>query len=90
MLDLFAISVTPICTPFTLLEKGAQPKTLLDHGNYEELYATSINDPQFFWGTLAKQVLLWDKPFDKVMECNMEEGKIKWFTGGRLNVSGTL
>ena len=82
--------MTPICAPFTLLEriKVTQLQTLLDHGDYEELYATSINDPEFFWGTLANQFLLWDKPFDKVMKCNMEEGKIKWFTGGRLNVSG--
>ena len=77
-------------TPFTPVEtvKVTQPKTLLDHGDYEELYATSISNPEFFWGTLAKQFLQWDKPFGKVMECNMEEGKIKWFTGGRLNVSG--
>ena len=68
--------------------KTKQSTTLLDHGDYEELYATSIKDPQFFWGTLAKQFLLWDKMFETVADCNMEEGKIKWFAGGRLNVSG--
>ena len=63
-------------------------KTLLDYGEFEELYATSIKDPDFFWGTLAKQFLQWDKLFVKVMDCNMEKGDIKWFTGGKLNVSG--
>ena len=63
-------------------------KTLVDCGNYDELYTTSIKDPDFFWGTLAKQFLQWDKPFEKVEDCSMEEGEIKWFTGGKLNVSG--
>ena len=63
-------------------------KTFLDCGEFEELYATSIKDPDFFWGTLAKQFLQWDKLFEKVVDCNMEKGDIKWFTGGKLNVSG--
>ena len=60
----------------------------MDCGNYDELYATSTENTDFFWGTLGKQFLQWDKPFQKVMDCNMEMGEIKWFTGGRLNVSG--
>ena len=32
-------------------------KTLLDYGEFDELYATSIRDPEFFWGSLAKQFL---------------------------------
>ena len=64
-------------------------KTLLDYGEFDELYATSIRDPEFFWGSLAKQFLQWDKPFEKVMDCNMEKGEIKWFTQGKLNVSGS-
>ena len=63
-------------------------KTLLDCGDFDDLYTTSVKDPDFFWGTLAKQFLHWDKPFEKVMDCNMEKGDIKWFTGGKLNVSG--
>lgn len=64
-------------------------KSLLDHGDYEQLYVTSIKSPDFFWGTLAKQLLQWEEPFNDVMNCNMEEGEIKWFTNGKLNVSGT-
>ena len=64
------------------------PKTLLDCGKFDELYATSIKDPDFFWGTLAKQFLQWDKPFEKVMDCSMEKGEVRWFTDGKINVSG--
>jgi hypothetical protein len=60
------------------LENGVEGfKTLLDCGNYDELYATSIRNANFFWGTLAKQFLQWDKPFEKVEDCNMEKGEIK-------------
>ena len=70
----------------------AQPgKTLLDYGDFEQLYAMSIKSPDVFWGTLAKQFLQWEKPFTTVMaDCDMEKGVIKWFTGGKLNVSGII
>ena len=70
--------------------KFMQKKSLLESTNFNELYQMSINDPKFFWGTLAKQFLEWEKPFEKVMDCNVEEGKIQWFTGGKLNVSGIV
>ena len=80
------------CNQFLIsetLENGVEGfKTLLDCGNLDELYTTSIKNPDFFWGTLAKQFLQWDKPFEKVMDCNREKGDIKWLTGGKLNVSG--
>ena len=28
------------------------------------------------------------KEFDQVMDCNMREGRISWFKGGMLNVTG--
>ena len=62
--------------------------TLLDHGDYDQLYSLSIKDPDLFWGTLAKQFLKWEKPFKTVSDCNMEKGEIKWFTDGKINVSG--
>ena len=73
------------------VENGVGFKTLLDcTDNFDELYTTSIRNPEYFWGTLAKQFLQWDKLFEKVMDCNMEKGNIKWLTGGKLNVSGKL
>ena len=56
--------------------------------NHDELYAESINNPERFWGTLAKERLRWMKDFHTVMDCDMNIGKISWFLGGKLNVSG--
>ena len=71
--------------PVTLSEPHT---TLLDHGDFEQLYSLSIKDPDFFWGTLAKQFLTWEEPFKTVMDCDMAKGDIKWFTEGKINVSG--
>ena len=60
------------------------------NGNHDELYAESINKPDQFWGDLAKRRLRWMKEFDTVMDCDMKKGKINWFLGGKLNVSGIV
>ena len=58
--------------------------------NHDALYEESLNNPERFWGDLAKHRLRWSKEFDTVMDCDMHKGKISWFLGGKLNVSGTL
>jgi acetyl-CoA synthetase len=50
---------------------------------YEELYKQSIEDPEAFWGGVAKD-LHWFKPWDKVLEWDLPWAK--WFVGGRLNL----
>ena len=58
--------------------------------NHDVLYAESLNNPQRFWGDLAKRRLRWMKEFNTVMDCDMNKGKISWFLGGKLNVSGNI
>ena len=55
---------------------------------YETLHKHSIESPEQFWGYLAKTNLKWEVAFEKVMEGNMQDGNVRWFTGGKLNVSG--
>src|SRR3974390_2410513 len=50
---------------------------------YEELYKQSIEDPEAFWGGVAKD-LHWFKPWDKVLEWDLPWAK--WFVGGKLNL----
>ena len=61
---------------------------MLDSLNFDDLYQMSVNDSDSFWGTLAMQCIQWEVPFQKVCDCNMEEGLMRWFTQGKLNVSG--
>ena len=56
--------------------------------NHAALYRESIDNPEGFWEDLGRRRLKWFKPFDQVMDCNMETGEFKWFFGGKINVSG--
>jgi acetyl-CoA synthetase len=58
-----------------------------DIKEYEKIYKKSIQDPEGFWGEMAEKQLTWFKKWDKVLEYNFEKPEIKWFKGGKLNVS---
>jgi acetyl-CoA synthetase len=53
---------------------------------YTALYERSVADPEAFWSEIAGR-LTWDRPFDKVLEWDFHEPSIRWFDGGRLNVT---
>ena len=54
---------------------------------YEAMYQQSIEDPDGFWAAQAKEFIDWTKDWDKVQEWNFDTGHIRWFEGGKLNVS---
>ena len=54
---------------------------------YEDIYKRSIDDPEGFWSEIAEEHITWFKKWDKVLEWNFEKPDIKWFIGGKLNVS---
>ncbi len=53
---------------------------------YHKLYKQSIEDPDLFWSQIADRVN-WYKKWDKVSEYDFVSADIKWFIGGKLNVS---
>ncbi|MCD4805915.1 MAG: acetate--CoA ligase [Desulfobacterales bacterium] len=53
---------------------------------YKEIYKHSINDPQDFWAERARD-LHWFKKWEKVLEYDFTEAYVKWFEGGKINVS---
>jgi len=53
---------------------------------YEEMYKQSIEDPENFWAEQADKVD-WTKKWDKVMDYNFNTADIKWYLGGKLNVT---
>lgn len=79
----------------TISNTGARNKELLPHlsstlagHSYTELYELSVKNPETFWGSIAKERLTWTRPFDQVKDCDISKGRINWFLGGQLNVSG--
>ena len=59
----------------------------LDKAKYDAMYKASIETPDAFWSEQATTFLDWMTPFTKVSECDMAKGDIKWFLGGKLNVT---
>jgi len=53
---------------------------------YRLLHDLSMKDPEGFWGELAEQ-LAWFKKWNKVLEYDFVEADIKWFIGGKINVT---
>jgi acetyl-CoA synthetase len=60
-------------------------RAVITKDKYESLYQQAADNPEKFWGDLAKQELHWFKPFDKVLEWNPPFAK--WFVGGQTNAS---
>ncbi len=50
---------------------------------YDEAYKRSIEDPEGFWGEVARDIH-WEKTWDKVLD-DSNKPFYRWFTGGRLN-----
>jgi hypothetical protein len=65
------------------------PKTIQ---NYKDLHKFSIENDELFWSTLARSRLEWFKEFEiiKTGDFKDENFNLKWFIGGKLNVSGKL
>jgi len=57
---------------------------------YKAMYDRSINDPEGFWSEIA-ETFYWEKKWDKVWDYNYTLSKgpinIKWFEGGKTNMT---
>ncbi|MBK1694990.1 acetate--CoA ligase [Chromatium weissei] len=56
---------------------------------YATLYQRSIDDPAGFWAEQASQFVSWSQPWTTVLDYSFkaDDLHIKWFEGGKLNVS---
>ncbi len=64
-------------------------KSNITAAQYEEMYQRSVKDPEGFWAEQATKFLDWSKPWNKVLDWSYDpkDLHIKWFEGGKLNVS---
>ncbi len=53
---------------------------------YQQAYKRSVEDPEGFWGDQA-ETFQWQKPWDKVLDWNFTDPDVKWFAGGKLNIT---
>ena len=53
---------------------------------YQNTYERSVKDPEGFWGEIAG-TFHWNKKWDKVLEWEFRTPVVKWFAGGKTNIT---
>ncbi len=69
--------------PFPKLVDGA---AISGMDNYQAMCQDAHNNPDAFWEKLARENLVWDKPFTQVLDTS-EAPFYRWFGDGEMNVS---
>jgi len=64
----------------------AYPFQICSEEEYHQQYQKSVVDPEGFWADVA-ETFYWRRKWDKVLDWNFEQPDIKWFAGGKLNIT---
>ena len=62
------------------------PYQIKSLAEYHAAYQRSIEDPAAFWASVAEH-FTWRKKWDTTLEWNFNEPDVKWFQGGKLNIT---
>ncbi len=58
--------------------------------NFEEyfhIYRKSVRNPEGFWEEVAEEHFMWRKHWDHVLSWDFKKPEIRWFEGGKLNIT---
>ncbi len=58
--------------------------------NFEEyfhIYRKSVRNPEGFWEEVAEEHFMWRKRWDNVLSWDFKKPEIRWFEGGKLNIT---
>ena len=62
------------------------PYQITSLDQYKQAYQKSVEQPEAFWNEIAEN-FHWRKKWDKTLEWNFKEPSVKWFQGGKLNIT---
>ncbi|MCD8399596.1 acetate--CoA ligase [Tenacibaculum finnmarkense] len=54
---------------------------------YFQVYRKSVRNPALFWEEIAEEHFIWRKKWDTVLAYDFSKPEIKWFEGGKLNIT---
>ena len=60
-------------------------RALIDDAAYQAMYQRSIEDPDGFWAEQAEALLDWQRPWHRVSNADLANGRTAWFEGATLN-----
>ena len=59
---------------------------LRSEADYTSAYAKSVSDPEGFWAAQAGS-FVWRKKWERVLQWDFDGPDVKWFIGGKLNIT---
>lgn len=59
---------------------------ITSYEQYKSEYQKSVEHPEAFWDNIAKE-FTWQQPWSKTLEWNFTEPNVKWFVGGKFNIT---
>ncbi len=62
------------------------PFQITSKEQYDAAYKKSTEDPEGFWADVASS-FQWRQPWEKTLDWNFIEPHIKWFLGGKMNIT---
>ena len=65
---------------------STKAKAWIDNDTYLKMYQESVDDPKAFWDKQAER-LDWFKKWDNTLDWDFNDAHIRWYEGGKLNVS---
>ena len=54
--------------------------------DYQKVYEKSVENPEAFWAEIAED-FVWRKKWNTVLEWDFHKPEVKWFIGGKLNIT---
>lgn len=72
--------------PIPNIDSMSYPFQIQSTEEYKIAYQRSVDNPEGFWGDIASH-FTWKKRWDQVLDWNFQEPNIKWFAGGKLNIT---
>jgi acetyl-CoA synthetase len=62
------------------------PYQIRSREEYQSEYKKSVEDPEGFWAGIAEH-FQWHRRWDKVLNWNFTEPRVRWFEGAKLNIT---
>ncbi len=54
---------------------------------YFHVHRRSVRSPELFWQEIAEEHFTWYQKWDKVLDYDLHEADVKWFTNAKLNIT---
>ncbi len=71
---------------FEVPESFRQKAWIKSIDEYKAMWQQSVDDPDAFWGKIADE-FTWEKKWDQVYATDFTNANIKWFVGGKTNIT---